>query len=90
MALLVLNRFGFSGQPDSLDRACRPTRVLPLRHTPEEETLVVQTSNAYCEREEVSEQGALKCCEPDVVWEGNSVGAPPNWMFSLENRTERM
>nr|XP_009504645.1 PREDICTED: threonylcarbamoyladenosine tRNA methylthiotransferase-like [Phalacrocorax carbo] len=39
--------------------ACRPTRVLPLRYTLEEETLMVQTSNAYCEKE-VGELGALK------------------------------
>lgn len=66
----------------TLYRVDMPTGVLPLTHTPEEETLVIQTSDAYCETEEVSERGALKCCEPDVVWEGNSVCMPLDRIFS--------
>lgn len=45
---------------------------------------MVQTSNAFCEREEVGELGAINYCEPDV-WEGNSVCVPLNSIFSLKN-----
>lgn len=50
----------------SLEMPADLLRVLPLRYTLEEGTLLVQKSSPDCGKEEVAGLGAVKCWEPDV------------------------
>lgn len=51
---------------------------------------MVQTSTAYCEKEEAGELGALKYCEPGICLGRDSIYMSLKSTFSLKNGTEHV